>query len=196
MGKDRINLVTLQQGLNIPPIVILSACETHPLDGNHNTVANAFLYGGAMTVVGTLTPVNAAKAALLIARLVFRLLEFVPLIQAPLCWSEVMGGMLRMSYAWDVLETLVRMHKVPYSIERLRPVQIAANTAINTFRTDWFEIMLDQLAAETSIPLSTIEAAWREVAYFTESLQYIQLGNPENIWIRPGEGKSGSSAGN
>jgi len=186
VGKDRINPITLD-GLNVPPIVILSACETHPLDGNHNTVANAFLYAGAKTVVGTLTPVHAAKSAILIARLVLRLLEFVPLIRAPFCWSEVMGGMLRMSYAWDVLETLVRTHKIPQPIERLREVQTVANTAINTFRPDWFEMMLDKLAVETAISRPALEAAWREVAYFTESLQYIQLGDPENIWIIPGE---------
>jgi hypothetical protein len=157
------------------------------MDGNHNTVANAFLYAGAKTVVGTLAPVDAARAALLIGRLVLRLLEFVPLIRSPLCWSEVMGGMLRMSYAWDVLETLVRTHRIPQPLDHLRPVQIAANVAINTFRSDWLETMLEDLSSATSIPAATIRASWREVAYFTESLLYLQLGDPEHIWIRPVE---------
>jgi hypothetical protein len=129
-------------------------------------------------------------AAIFIGRLILRLVEFVPHIRAPFCWSEVMGGMLRMGYAWDVLETLVRTRRIPLDLKETRPVQIEANLAINTFRSDWFERMLDNLAGAASFPVAKIHAACREVAYFTHSLQYLQLGDSENIWISPIESRS------
>ena len=45
--------------VRVPPIALLSACDTHALDGSHATPANAFMNAGADTVVATSFPVNA-----------------------------------------------------------------------------------------------------------------------------------------
>jgi CHAT domain-containing protein len=47
----------------VPPIVILSACDTHAADRNHATTANGFLALGVVTVLASVFPLDALDAA-------------------------------------------------------------------------------------------------------------------------------------
>lgn len=93
----------------MPPIVILSACSTHPLDWSETSSAGAFLAMGAMSVLGTVTPVHARDAAVFVGRLLLRLAEFVPVVAGSgQRWSDVISGLLRMSYVTDLIRVFER----------------------------------------------------------------------------------------
>lgn len=187
IGRDRIHLMELRADVHFPAIVILSACETHPLDGTHQSVANAALAMGAIAVLGTLTPIEGRHAAVLLARLMLRLSDFLPAISAPILWNEVVSGLLRMSYVTDSLDALGALGQIRLSPEERRTVQLEANLAINSFRADWFERTVESVAQIKSLPSHQVGSRWREVAFFTETLQYVQLGDPERILIAPAD---------
>lgn len=183
IGEENINPADLGYTARIPPIVILSACETHPLDSSHLTVGGGFLRVGATTVLSTASRVDARIAALIIGRLILRLAEFVAILPPPFLWSEVIGGLLRMSYTFDVLRALAPLPQVGLRPQDLVRIQMLANGRINNFQDDWFENLLIDIAAASSQPVNVITDLWREHAYASESLLYLQLGNPENVWI-------------
>lgn len=110
IGSDKVDLWSLRGKVRIPPIVLLSACDTHPIDRSHASVANGFLAVGATTVLGTVLPIQANHAAAFIMRLILRLREFLPvLIQKQddcIRWTRVVSGLQRMSYVTELFRLL------------------------------------------------------------------------------------------
>ncbi|SKC69787.1 CHAT domain-containing protein [Paraburkholderia hospita] len=170
-----------------PPIVILSACDTHSMDASHATVANSMLMLGATTVLGTFLPVNAVYAAAFIKRLLVRLEGFLPLIATsdvnrPATWRTVVTGLQRMCY---VTETL-------FSLElnaglRLRQdadeIQLQTNLEINSGDDGWFEKFVHRVAEKTGRSEGDIRVLIRKWASVVDVMHYVQLGNPESIVI-------------
>ena len=107
VGPIKFNPFELYGTIRVP-IVFLSACETHTLEGMESSVASAFLFMGARSVLGTLAPINGVNAGILIGRFCLRFSEFIPSVKATIPWSQVVTGMLRMSYLTDVLRELQR----------------------------------------------------------------------------------------
>jgi hypothetical protein len=66
---------------------------------------HGFLNAGATTVVASLLPLRADDAAMLVARLIWRLAEYLPAVTGAegraVLWSEVMSGMLRLQLVYD-----------------------------------------------------------------------------------------------
>jgi len=57
LGSDAVDVWSLRDRIqNMPPIVILSACDTHAADRNHATTANGFMHLGARTVLASVLP--------------------------------------------------------------------------------------------------------------------------------------------
>jgi hypothetical protein len=195
IGSIKLNPFELYAKLRVPPILILSACETYTFEGYESSVASAFLLMGCDSVLGTLAPIDAFQAAALVARFVFRLSDFLPLIEHVVPWSQVVSGMLRMTYVTDLLHAM----KARYSLaeERFKKlhnsVQLSANLDINSLRADWLERAFDSISQELAQPRSDIVNTWREKCYFTETLRYIHLGQPEHIFITPDSSPSTTS---
>lgn len=186
LAEERLDVSTLQNRVRIPPIVVLSACDTARTDLSHATTVNAFLLLGATSVLGSLAPVESRHSANLVARLLFRLAEYLPMFerQASLIqWSEVVTGLLRMSYVTDMLIALRRRQVVQISDADAASVQTRANERINDFDRSWLEETVRSLAAAARIEEAQIEAARQDVAYFTETLQYLHFGWPEDLFI-------------
>ena len=80
----------------MPPIVRLSACDTHAADRNHATVANGFIALGARAVLASVFPLFAPTAATFAARLIYRLADFlapaIRMFDRALTWTEVVSG--------------------------------------------------------------------------------------------------------
>src|SRR3546814_10624722 len=93
-----------------PPIVILSACDTHAADRNHATAANGFLALGSRSVLASVFPLHASQAAIFTARLIYRVSDYIPaaikLFERSLTWLEVVSGMLRRPVTTDLLRNL------------------------------------------------------------------------------------------
>lgn len=186
IGGRPVDVWSLKNRCRFPPIVIFSACDTHPLDGSHSSCANAAFTLGAMTVLATSLPINGGLAAMFIARLIFRIFEFVPIalkVREILTWREVVSGMLRMSYTTELTRLLVRYGKLSISDTARDRIQLVANKAINARQGDWYEQYLKALASESRMDINNIRKMVVQWASITDSHKYIQLGSPENVVI-------------
>lgn len=186
VGGNSVDVWSLREKCSFPPIVIFSACDTHPLDGGHGSCANAAFVLGAKTVLATLLPISGRLAAVFIGRLIFRIFEFVPMalkIREILTWREVISGMVRMSYTTEVTRLLVKYAKLPIAEASRGRIQLAANIAINNRSGDWYETYLENLAHETNMGVEDLHNLIMRWASLTDALKYVQLGSPENVII-------------
>lgn len=188
IGKEDVDVWHLRGEARIPPIVILSACDTHGIDASsHATVGTGFLAAGAQTVLATLLPVGGRASAAFVARLIYRLADFLPAAlqarQRVLNWTEVISGMQQMLLASEILEILVGPITPGSERERL---QSAANIHINGGDGDWYEWLHEVIATHRSERPEQIAKRARAIVARSEAIRYVQLGNPENILIDDG----------
>jgi len=184
--KDHaLNLLEIKNQVRIPPVVLLSACDTHPIDRSHASSANSFLIAGAVTVLGTFLPIGNDDAATFIARLILRLQEYLPLAahkaKLPLTWSNCLTGLLRMSYSTEIINLLRKERIITLSEESHYRVTFLTNTLINSGHPGWYENFIELLSKESAKSIEEIKTAIHIWAKFSDCLKYIQLGNPEKI---------------
>jgi hypothetical protein len=188
--EEKIDVWRLQElRPRIPPIIILSACDTHAADRNHASTANGFLSAGARAVLGSVFPVNAMDAASFVARLLFRIAEFIPLahkiLNRSLTWMEIIGGMIRMQLLTDFCMRLQRKGMIDQ--HTYLAVHERGNYFIN-IGDEWpFEQVIDLLAKHGVDE----ESAWCELRAATANstaISYLHLGRPETIIVHPDSG--------
>lgn len=186
IGPENLDVWSLRRRIRIPPIVVLSACDTHGIgSSSHATVGNGFLAIGVRTVLATMLPVGGAASGAFIARLLHRLANFIPAVlrerQTTLNWSEVISGMLRMVLASKLADALVGP-----SGDVRNDLLERVNYSINTDQPDWFDLILEQLVATKGWIREYAEARAADVIAGSESIRYVQLGNPKTILIDDG----------
>lgn len=184
IGNEKLNVWNLANKCRIPPIVILSACSTHPVDGSHASVANGLFRCGALSVLGTYAPINAIHAGQFVGRLLLRISMYVPIIieKRPISWREILTGLLRMSYVTDVLIRMKEDHKID-NFEQYSNIHEAANTHINSGVENWQGKFFSSIEEFTDLGESEIKEFITEDCQFVETMLYSQLGRPENILI-------------
>lgn len=167
-----------------PPIVILSACDTHAADRNHATAANGFLALGCRAVLGSVFPLLARDAATFAARLIYRVSTFVPaavgLFGHALTWTEIVSGMLRMQLLTDFLRALETKELI--SKETYFDVHQKGNLAINGGHDDPFaEVanLLESAGVEKGVIKREMEAA----VVMSSAISYLNIGRPETILL-------------
>lgn len=185
IGKDKVNTWELANKCRIPPIVILSACSTHAIDGSHASVANGLFRSGALSVISTYAPIGALHAGTFVARLLYRVSAFVPLIikARPITWREVVSGFLKMSYATDVLMGM-RFELGLLSEKQYYDIHQEANMIINSYAPDWLTRFFEVIVAETEFSLEDVNMIIAENFSFVSTMLFSQLGRPENIIIQ------------
>ncbi len=184
IGNEKIDVWQLGNKCRIPPIVILSACSTHPIDGSHASVANGFFRCGALSVVGTYAPVTAIHSGIFVARLLYRISDFVPLIikDRPFTWREIVSGFLKMSYSTDILRGM-RYDLQIITDKQYNDIHIKSNCIINSYQPNWTSEFVRAIEQETSMDIEKIKRIIQDNFQFTETMLYSQLGRPENISI-------------
>jgi hypothetical protein len=167
-----------------PPIVVLSACDTHVADRNHATTVNGFLALGSRAVLGSVFPLNAFSAATFTARLVYRVAKFIPaavgLFDRALSWTEIVSGMLRMQLLTDFLRQLERKNIIDST--SYFEVHKRGNIAINGLSNDPFQEVIDMLE---NLGLDQNQM-WRELELAVSNssvLSYLNVGRPETILV-------------
>lgn len=191
IGGKPVDIWSLRERCRFPPIVIFSACDTHPLDGSHGSASNAAFALDAVSVLATLLPVNAVTAAAFIARLLLRMVEFIKVAadnRIILTWREVISGMIRMAYTSEVRHLLTTRAGLRLAAGAHDRVQLVANIAINARRADWFDCFVGAISVEAGEPVEQIRSMVERWASITDALKYVQLGSPENIVILPEAG--------
>lgn len=186
IGGKKVDAWQLKERCSFPPIVIFSACDTQPIDGGHSSVATAAFTLEAHTVLATTLPIHGMKAGAFIGRLLYRIAEFMPLavkVRPILTWREVISGMLRMTHVTEVMAALKKNAGLAYQGINFDAAQLSANTAINQRSPDWHEKFLDKLSVLTGKSIDHLKRDIEQWASITDSMKYIQLGNPESIVI-------------
>lgn len=189
VGKEEISIWDMRSEIRVPPVVILSACDTQAADRSHATTANAFLGAGAVTVLGSLLPVNAPDAAMLIARLVWRIAEYVPAVTGEkgraILWSEVMAGMLRLHLILDLIAPLLQRGVITSA--QYREINMEAISATTNHDEAWWENALARVSAILGLDKGASAALGRETIASSDAIRYVQIGNPELIVIKSRE---------
>lgn len=189
LGDEALDVWSLKGRVRVPPIVILSACDTQMLDSpSHATVANGFLALGAMTVTATLLPIDGRAGAMFIGRLLYRLADFIPAALKRygrvLNWTEIVQGMQRMTLASEILDKLVG--PTANLNEPRGGIQSLANLDINSGNPEWYEELLQRIQDHSGHPMDVVNRRAARALSKSEAIRYVQLGWPENILIDDG----------
>ncbi|AZC17940.1 hypothetical protein [Pseudomonas sp. CMR5c] len=186
IGAEAIDIWALRGSVRMPPIVLLSACDTLPLDGGHGSSANGMLALGAITVLGTVLPVDSARSAIFIGRLLHRIKEFLPLVvkrSSYMPWRSFMSGMLRMTYCTELIISLIEDAKI-ISFADYSRIQMKANLAINSFDPNWYDEFISEVGICSGLERHVVLDKCQFWGALVDTLKYIQLGRPEKIKLR------------
>lgn len=184
IGDEKVDTWNLRKIARIPPIVILSACLTCALSGSHASVANGFMISGALSVIGTLLPVDAVDSAVFVSRLIYRFYEFPSAIPTEFSHINVrllLSVFLRMSYATDLIRGFEREGLIPKDSWVEDAIKI--NTYINMLNNDWYDYTLNILAKLTGFTTKDVADFINEKLFITETMCYSQIGFPDSITI-------------
>lgn len=96
-------------------------------------------------------------------------------------WSQVVTGILRMSYLTDALRELQR--RFSFSDDLYLTIHTEVNTTISRFQTEWLEQILTSVSKNLSIPKAQVRNTWLRTCYFTDTLNYVHFGQPEHILV-------------
>lgn len=185
LKDEKIDVWTLRERITrVPPIVLLSACDTHAADRNHATVGNGFLALGARAVLASVFPLFAPAAASFIARLLYRISAFVEVAikirQRSLTWLEIVSGMIRMQLLSDLNHAL----KDAKLINRQVYLDVGArgNAAINGEHEDPFAAIL-KMYEENGVPRDDLDRVFELAIANSSAISYLHLGRPETILV-------------
>jgi hypothetical protein len=168
----------------MPPIVILSACDTHPFDRSHATVANGFLACGATAVVATALPIRAPQAARFVMRLINRAVHYGAIVNSmgrAVTWSSIVGGVLRLELVTDLLRGFEG--DKGFDEDTRGELLLGTHKDLQLMRPDWFERLRDQVIATGAVDLSGWETRLPDLIAASDAIRYLHLGNPESILV-------------
>lgn len=170
----------------VPPIVILSACDTSPADRSHFNAANAFLCAGAVTVLASTYPINSLAAAEYIGKLYKRIRYYLPerilSLKNSLRWSEFITGLNRRVFFESFLKHIKKKYKY------ITPGQINAAKmqflhALEVNPNNFLDELYRSLSKYTKLPKETVFTELSKNFTYSECLNYVQIGSPERIMI-------------
>jgi hypothetical protein len=184
LGKESVDVWSLEGELHRPPpIVILSACDTHAADRNHATVANGFLALGSRSVLGSVFPLHASHAAVFTARLLYRVSYYIPAAikqyKRSLTWLEIVSGMLRRQLSTDIFRHLESLGLIAKGDSE--DIHLLASSAVET-QDDPFS-QLREVFLNYGIPEDRLDQEIRIAIAASPTISYLHLGRPETIVI-------------
>lgn len=170
---------------NIPPIIILSACDTSPADRSHYNVANAFLSAGAVTTLASTYPILSKDAARYIVRLYNRLRLYLPEKinhrKESVRWSEFITGINRRVYFHSFLIHIHKKYKIPTTI--INELEQDINHILEIFPDSFLEKIIYSIGLSTDLTSEEISKELSTQFTFAECMNYVQIGSPEKILI-------------
>lgn len=184
IGGQSFDVWSLMGKIRMPPIVILSACDTHPFDRSHATVANGFLACGAVAVVATALPIRSVQAARFVMRLINRAVHFGEIVNQmgrSVPWSHIVGGVLRMDLATDIIRGFERQGR--YDAEQGDTLLLAANMDLNPLRPDWYDRLIDRIMVAGKLDRATWNRDVADIIAGSDAIRYVHLGNPEAVLV-------------
>lgn len=193
IGADRLNSWSLRHRARVPPVVLLSACDTFILRGSSASIASGFLFSGALAVLGTLFEIDAMHAARFAASVVNICCRVGPMVAAASATPTRLSSLLTWAQRHVHLSDMVDAHRsfskkpTPTLDELLHPLTLAA---ISDYA--WEQPIITSISEKLGVTRDEfVRATHRTTGMLGPALQYLQLGSPEAIVIEgPGEGLS------
>lgn len=187
LGDEPVDVWSLRGEVHrVPPIVILSACDTHAADRNHATVASGFLALGSRSVMGSVFPLHASYAAMFAARLLYRVSDYIPaaigLFKRSLTWSEVVSGMLRRQATTDIIRHLESVGLLSHTPDLHHQLHGIVDTATDDPFAQLHLALLDH-----GIPEDRLKQEIHIAIASSSTISYLHLGRPETIYINTPE---------
>lgn len=175
-----------------PAVFFLLACSTHPAYGSHATAANGILSWGVRVVIGTHVPVDASAAAIMFARFVLWIEEYLlPLTRSgtsPFAWAEAFSRFLRRVYVSEFLYALLSKGRIS-DLEVLR-LHGRANLSIES-TASWYDAFVEDMSGVLGASTEAVVEMIQNLSYYTDAAKYVQLGRPETILLALPNGLDG-----
>lgn len=184
LGAEKVDVWTLRGRVRFPPIMVLSACDTHAIDRSHATVANGLLACGVRAVLATFLPVRSRHSAVFVARLLLRATTFTRAVAkgpTSLTWTEVVTGMLRTQLISDLVLALTADGAL--SAAQAQKLILDGGSRVAFQQSDWWEALLQDVAEATAQPLAEVQTQAARVIAASDVIRYVHLGSPETIVI-------------
>jgi hypothetical protein len=186
VGASEVEVFSLRGRARVPPIVVLSACDTHAAGRNAMTTANAFLVLGARTVLATMLPIGGPSGAMFAARLLLRIADYLPraarVYGRVVRWSEIAGGMLRMQFLSDLLHP--RGGPDDW-LDEAAWFEVGPRAGFLAARggDEWIRWVGKELQDRGVADEERLRRRIRRAVPMSDTIRYAQLGNPETILI-------------
>ncbi|MGU5807564.1 hypothetical protein, partial [Aeromonas veronii] len=166
-------------------VVVLSSCDTSPIDRSHYSTANAFLAGGAKTVLASALPILSHESSTFIIRLFVRLQEYLPIVidkeKRSLQWSSFMSGMIRRTFYTEFIDYLIKAGKI--GKDRRSQLNFDAGMCLDPLKEGFHSHIISSFAKELCINESEVQRIIDEDFVLPECLKYLQYGSPERVVI-------------
>lgn len=172
--------------IRISPIVILSSCDTSPVDKGHESTAEAFFLAGAKTVMSSALPIMSDPASTFLARLLTRIRFYLPVAlkhNPSIRWSTFMSGMIRRAYYHELVTLLQKHYKFSSTTKSDLMFRIGIN--LDPLRPDWVNAVNKEITSVLSIGSDDLKKFVEDNVQFVECMKYFQLGRPELVVISP-----------
>lgn len=185
LKDETVSVYDLVGKVRISPIVILSSCDTSPIDRNHYTIANAFFLAGAKTVLASALPIQSHEASIFIARLLLRIKYYLPKrlddVGISIRWSSVVTGMIRKTFYSELISMLQKKFGLDAGLKKNLNFSVGQN--LDPLDNNWHEKIIEKISMQIGIPIDKLKNLIRTEFMMPECIKYIQLGNPELIVI-------------
>lgn len=178
-GPVYLNSVT--NDIDVSPIIILSACDTSPVDKGSDSVSDGFFRSGAITLISSALPIHSGLSSIFVARLLERIRMLLPieLKIRRIRWSTFVSGMIRRTYYLELANRL--QTELKFSTDVRNKILFETGMLIDPIADNWhkscFEIILKYTGKDNSWLEKFIETQFQ----FFECLKYFQLGRPDLI---------------
>jgi len=186
VGDDKVNIWNLKADFRIPPIFLLSACSTHPIDGSNTSVANGLISIGAHSVLATLLPISADHSAIFISKFLHWIDFYLAIDKEKnptfTLWRDIVSDIMRSMYVQDILnyfeiKNLINEHQ---SQEILIKAQIDIMYDKNP---NWFENLFRILAKASNKKYEDLVTLFIKECRFSETMHYSHLGRPDKVIV-------------
>ncbi|MFJ5409563.1 CHAT domain-containing protein [Pectobacterium punjabense] len=187
INNDNVTISSLISKVSrIPSIVILSSCDTSPIDRNSFNTAAGFLLLGAKSVIASALPINGIESARFISRLLIRIKYYLPERLEKydgIRWSVFVHGMLKREYFTDLVNHLYKKGLIA-SVKTKNDINRDIGIILeNHFHSDLLDEIFEIICKKTNQEKIVISKEIENNFSYVESIKYLHFGNPENITI-------------
>ncbi|WP_438383398.1 hypothetical protein ABHV46_05365 [Asaia sp. BMEF1] len=170
--------------IKVSPIIILSACDTSPVDKGSDSVSDGFFRSGAITLISSALPIQSGLSSTFVVRLLERIRTLLPIEVETrrIRWSTFVSGMIRRTYYLELANRL--QTELKFSNDVKHKILLETGTLIDPIADNWHKSCFDVILKHTGKDYDWLEKFIEREFQFFECLKYFQLGRPDLIILQ------------